>query len=139
MNAAAPKIETPRKVLPEPKFLITTLKNLITNKDYVDKKKGLHSEIEFLEFSENGIVLGMPATFCGVGNHIQITMDIRTGLENFEFICTTKVIVVEAGPDRQARVELKLFQFNKSQWKAIKDSLERRQELVMAMINSMKG
>ena len=120
---------------------ITTLENITIDKnllapDFKNKKK---SQIDFVEFSEKGIVLEVPTGICQTGNHIMLVLKTKNTGDDIEFNATVKVTGVENLEDNRARADLKLMQFDAHKWKSILKAFDQKQKTLTDLFERMKG
>jgi len=107
----------------------------------VDPAKSVNpeAEIQFLEFSEEGIVLDTPKGICAEGHQLEININALNSDPHLNLKVLGKVEEKEQMGPHRARVRIHLTQFLKQQWEAFQGLYAAKQEDVFRLLESIRG
>lgn len=122
-----------------PRPLKVSIENIATkSKISSDNVTKPNSSIQFIEFLETGIVLGIPTRSCATGHHVMVTLAFPESRDLPKFSATAKVGDLR-NQDTQDLIRVDFMQYDQELWNRFVKKLTFRQNSAEALFSALKG
>ncbi len=115
------------------KVRILSLKNATTQFQIPEGK------IQFTQFLEDGIVLGIPKLFCLSGHQVQILIKTEGAPKDVRMEIIAKVATLEDTEKTIDRAFLKFVEYSSQDWQELRSQFEQHQSNVETLFKGMKS
>lgn len=120
----------------------TTQVEIRNGKRFFGGKADLKSppfNIEFVEFTEDGIRMDIPPRTCATGHKLELVIEFITPQKTIKFRSQGTVESVEAIPDRHDNIVASLNSYDANEWYFIQKLFRQRQSSVTDLFEKLKG
>ncbi len=93
----------------------------------------------FSELAEDSFIIEVPEKACSKGHNVLVEITTKNAPEDLAFSVTGKVVSTEKVNAGKLRTEVKLVQYEESDWNAFTQIFSKRQEEITEFFDAVRG